>query len=312
MKLADPFSTDRLQRNKFLLLVLATGLIAIHLTLVSRANDGNLMGTSLLYWVAVGSLVWSKRQALGLKSDRMSMGVGALLIGFLLLKSAFLVGYDPFLRVFPVLAAIGLWLVTSGFRGFQHHWQEIVILGFLAPPPAALSEIIDTSPLTAQFSALVLWYLGFDVVRQGMNLILPNGGVEVYSGCSGVENMFHLLGLSVLFLILFPLSRVQQFLVPLVGILIAFCINGFRVALMAVLSTSADKTAFEYWHKGDGSLLFSMLSVLVFGLYCLWLLQQTDEQDELSELEGLETLEAGSLDRDPLEDAENLDDSLVP
>jgi exosortase/archaeosortase family protein len=70
-----------------------------------------------------------------------------------------------------------------------------------------------------------------------------------------------------------------KILVPIVAVSLAFIVNGIRVAVMAVLSASSNEKAFDYWHLGEGSLIFSLLSVLSFGLFCLFLLRQQEEPD---------------------------------
>ncbi|MEM9162827.1 MAG: cyanoexosortase A, partial [Cyanobacteria bacterium P01_F01_bin.4] len=205
------------------------------------------------------------------------------LMGLVLLKSAFMVGYDPFLRIAPLLSALGLALLASGFGGLRQYWQMLLALCFLAPPPTALTQIFNLSPVTAKFSAALLWYSGFDVLRQGTFILLPKGGIEVIAGCSGVENMAHLLGLSVLFLLLFEIRRTDRFWVPTVAVILAFVVNGVRIALMAYLVASYGEDVFEYWHKGEGSLLFSMATVALFGVFCWFLIRRTNEEDELLE-----------------------------
>lgn len=160
-------------------------------------------------------------------------------------------------------------------------------MGFLAPSPGLMSLVFDISLWTAKFATVLLWYLGFEVVRQGVFIAVKNAIVEVYSGCSGIEQMLQLAGLSVVFLVLFPTTRVQKFLVPIVAVLIGFIINGFRVAVLAVLANPATKAAFEYWHKGDGSLLFSMMSVFGLGFFCLFLLRLNNAEHDDS-MEGAE------------------------
>jgi cyanoexosortase A len=267
---------------RFWLVAIAIGLAAIHLTLTSRAHDGSLMASSVLYWTATGSLIWAKRNTLNLKSGVVSTLVGVFLIALVLIKSLFLSGYDPFLRISPLISALGVGLLASSFRKLKQYWQELIVLCFLAPPPTALSEIIDTSLITAKLSTLILWYSGFEVSRQGVYILLPGGGVEVYPGCSGIENMLHLSGLSVLFLFMFPTNRIQRFLIPIVALCIAFLVNLVRVALMAVLATASSQSAFEYWHKGDGSLLFSMISVALFGGFCVLMVRHSEPQDNIS------------------------------
>ena len=192
---------------------------------------------------------------------------------------------NNFPYISPLISAIGLGLVASGFKGLKQYWQELLILFFLGVPQVTLLSLIDISALTAKFAAFVLWYLGFKVSLQGVNINLPGGGVEVFSGCSGMESILHLWGLAVLFLVMFPTKGSKRILVPIVAVLLAFLINGVRVVLMALLAVSSNQQAFKYWHKGDGSLIFSMISVLLFGLFCLFMLRvDTGENEDSVEL----------------------------
>lgn len=287
MKFTNLVSITYLKTSKFWLLGIVTGLIAIHLTLTWRAEDSSLWGISTLFWLAVGSMLWSKRHTFNLDSSLFSTGLGTILMAIVLLKSISISGYDPFLRIFPVISGLGIALIASGFQGLKQYWRELLILCFIAPSPGALSILIDISVLTARFATAVLWYAGFEVYRQGVYVALPTGVVEVYSGCSGIETMLQLLGLALVFLLMFPTNKIAKIIVPLVAVTTAFAINGIRVALLAVLSAPNSKQAFEYWHKGDGSLIFSMIAVLIFGLFCLFLLRQNQSDDDPSQFEEL-------------------------
>ncbi|MEO0516621.1 MAG: cyanoexosortase A [Cyanobacteria bacterium P01_A01_bin.116] len=265
--LSAGFSRD----NSIWLLASFTGLAAIHLSLASKANDGSLLSSSLVYWIAIASMLWSRKKTLSFRSGLSGILAGILILSLVLVKSAFMQGYDPFLRILPFLSMTGLGLLASGLTGLSQFWKELSILSFLTPPPSLLEQVINTSPVTAKFSTALLWYTGFPVTREGQYILIPNGGVEVYSGCSGVDNMLHLLGLSAVFIALFPTSKFQKLVLPLLAIVIAFVVNGIRVGVMAVLSEPTNKALFDYWHKGDGSLLFSMVSVVLLATYCYFI-----------------------------------------
>jgi exosortase/archaeosortase family protein len=53
-----------------------------------------------------------------------------------------------------------------------------------------------------------------------------------------------------------------------VAVITAFVVNAARVALLAVLVSLSQLEAFKYWHQGTGSVIFSMIAVLIFGLFC--------------------------------------------
>jgi cyanoexosortase A len=279
------FSIGSVKPTQFGLLGIAACLVAIHLTLVSRTSQFNLFSSSLLFWAAIAALVWSKRDRLVLQSNRLSALVGTLLLSIVLIRSVTIAGYDPVLRVIPFLSGLGIALLASGGKQLRQYGRELLILCFLVPSPGALAFVIDISVQTAQFATYLLWHLGFTVARQGTYINLPQGSIDVYPGCSGIESMFHLLGLSILFALVFPTTRVQKVLLPIVAIAIGFIVNGIRVALMAFLAAYSTPESLDYWHIGQGSLIFSMISVSMMGLFCFYLLPpsipETDDSVEL-------------------------------
>jgi exosortase/archaeosortase family protein len=44
-------------------------------------------------------------------------------------------------------------------------------------------------------------------------------------------------------------------------------VNGVRVALLAVLAGLSDPEILNYWHLGNGSLIFSLLAVIILSLF---------------------------------------------
>ncbi|MEQ8386409.1 MAG: cyanoexosortase A [Coleofasciculus sp. A1-SPW-01] len=287
MKATSLTPLQRLKIPPYWLLAIAAGLVAIYMTLSWKAGDEAQLGMSVLFWLAVGSLLWGKRQELNLESEVVPSIAGALVIGFVLWYSAHISGLRltnenvqrlaPLLRLLPFISAIGVALLASGFKGFKQYWQEVTILFFLGGPATIASFIPDISPITAIFSAFMLHYMGFQVdLYDKVFINLPDGGVKVYHGCSGMEAMTYVLGLSVICLIMFPISRRKQYFVPIMALVVGFVVNSFRVALMAVLANAQNMEAFKYWHEGEGSLVFGMISVMVFGVF-YWLLLRLED-----------------------------------
>jgi cyanoexosortase A len=262
----DRFS-QALALPQFWLMAIGAGLAAIHLTLVARSGHDEMFSISLLYWVAVGSLLWQKHDDLDLHSSIFATGWGIFLVMIVLLRSQSLASFDLFLRVAPLLSAIALALLASGVRGLKQYWQEFVVFSFLIPHSGVLSQAFDVSKVTAEFATVLLWIAGFDVFRQGAYVSLPSGSVEVNPGCSGYGSMLQLLSIAVIYLLLFSTTRLQKWLLPIAAVLLGFMVNGIRVAIMAVLA-SKNVSAFEFWHNEEGSMVFSLLSVLLLSGLC--------------------------------------------
>jgi cyanoexosortase A len=256
----------------FLLLVLSTTLIAIHLTLTYKIGSSDRQITSLLFWATAAHLIWERHQQLKFETGLGASLCGGLLLLLLLLKS---VGYceQSFLIAYPFIAGVALALIASGFSGFKVYWRELVLLFFLGIPEVIMAKLTDPAPITAQFANSFLWYAGFPVTQNGIYLQLPGGNVQVYSGCSGVVAMTQLLGMAVLFLTLLPLPWKwhQKLIIPIAAVAIGFVVNSLRVALMAILVSRKQMAAFDYWHDGSGSLVFSVISTVLL-VALIWVL----------------------------------------
>lgn len=272
MNQTDLFKRISLTSPAFLLLVLGAAIVAIQMTLIFKTGNSDRQITSMLFWAVAGYLIWERQDKLKFDTEPVASCLGAMLLALLLLKCT---GYceESFLIVYPFIASIGLALVASGWQGLREYWREILLLFFAGIPEVLLAKLTDPAPITAQFASSMLWFSGLPIVRNGIYLELPGGSVQVYSGCSGVVAMTQLLGMSVLFLMLLPLpwKWYQKAILPVAAIAIGFIVNALRVSLMAILVAQKQMAAFNYWHDGSGSLVFSVIGTLLLVLL-VWLL----------------------------------------
>ncbi len=270
-----------LENTQFWLLAIGGSLIAVYASLYMRL-DGNLsqLTISLLGLGAVFSLLADKRQTLKLESDIFSSLLGILIIAFVLVRSNYVAAVDSFVELTPFIVCLAIALLASGIKGLRQYWLELLIIFAFSIPVGYVAHRLDISLITAKFSFAFLSYLGLPVVRQGVNIILPTGAVEVYPGCSGMDSISQLVKLALLFLVMFPISSlIKKIIVPIVAVLIAFLVNAVRVALMAFLVARSNPTAFEYWHTGTGSQIFFLICTLLFGGFCYLLLRQNDDSN---------------------------------
>jgi len=253
---------------QYWLLGIGAGLLTLNWTFLLRTDNAELLGTVGLLWLAIGTLLWEKRDQLDLNSSPSATIAGVALIALVLGRSLAPDGYH--LQVSPFLSFLGLALMAAGFRGIRQFWKELLILGLLLVSPLVVGflQAIDLSLLTAKAATFMLWYAGFDVTRQGTFIALPNGRVEVYGACSGIGSVLQMLYISVLFLLLVPLRWPQRLLCMVLAPLIGFLVNAGRVALLAILVANTRPEAFDYWHTGNGSLIFSAIAVVLFGAFC--------------------------------------------
>jgi cyanoexosortase A len=262
--------TKSLQKIEYWLVALSGGLVLLHLTLIDKSQDENLFSLAILTWLTIGSLLWDRRKKLTLESDKLSTFVGMALVVLMIIRN--LATTDSSLRLFPLIAGVGVILIASGFKSLKSYGKEIFLFSlllFLRLVTIVLNAF-DLPLLTAKVSAFMLWFVGFDVVRQGVVIALPTGRVEVYGACSGVESIVLMLCIAILFFFLISISHWQKAICIAIAVVIGFMINAFRVALLAFFVDVQQPKAFEYWHSSDGSLSFAIISVFMFGLFC-WL-----------------------------------------
>lgn len=261
----------------FLLLALGAAVIAIHLTLVLKYGNPDRQINSVLFWLATALLLWEQKEKnkLNFQTGPLASLCGALLLSLLILKVNGAANVNVFVMGYPFIAGIALAPIASGWRGLQAYWRELVLLFFSGAQEVLLILFTDPTPLTAHFVSYLLWYFGFNVNLKESFLQLPGGSVEVLHACSGVMSMSQLLGMSVLFLMLLPLPWrwFQKLILPVAAIAIGFVVNALRVSLMAILVSQQQIEAFNFWHEGTGSLVFSCIATGLLVLL-VWVLIQ--------------------------------------
>lgn len=260
------------------LLLGLTGLIlAIYCTVNLRADKLAHFAMSLVFLCAALSSLWDRRAQIPLGSNALSLGLGICIVAGILYLS-FRPPTELYFGFAPLGAALGLMLLASGYQALGQYRIELLTLFCLGLPKLLLKMIPDISPFTAQFSTYLLWYAGFSVRLTDDLIQLPDGAVQVVPSCSGLNLMTYMLAITIIFLLMFPLSTAAKIVAPIVAVTLGFFINGIRVALLALLSTQNNPALFDYWHSNDGALIFVMLTVFLFGLFCWWMVRQTQLQ----------------------------------
>ncbi len=268
------------------ILGIAIALVALHLQLFWRLTGNfNQVSIELIGWSAVLFCLWKRRDSLILSSDSISQFAGWFLIALIFVRSINIhTASSLVLSLTPLLIAIAIALLCVGIGQFKHYPRELAIVFAIAFPISEVINFVDRllqfSLLTAKYSHVLMWYLGFAVQRHGLQLVLPTGAVEIYPGCSGLEAALVTLKVAVFFLLVFPTPLKQKVLVPTIAISSAFVVNGFRIVLLAYLVAAKNMSAFEYWHSGDGSQVFSMISMSLFSSYCQGLIPINSDIDD--------------------------------
>lgn len=275
------------RKLEFWLLATWVSLIAINVALQCRLGD-NLDDTAMviLTWAVAVLLVIRNRHNFKFETTPSAIATGALLITWVLIKSLLTRRvYDILFILTPVMSTVGVALIASGWKGLKQYWQPILLTATLGTPVpflfSAIEKFIPVNVFTAQFANSVLWYGGLKVVQQGVTILSPYGAVEVARGCAGLPPIFMLLRITLMFVLVFPVSRFNMWIMFPSAVAIAFIVNSLRVSLLVTISNQAD--LFKYWHDGDGSQIFSVISVSALLAFCNWLTRDDDDEGEYEE-----------------------------
>ena len=165
---------------------------------------------------------------------------------------------------------LGLALLARPWRQLRQFGPVLIIFSLLPlmrllTPKVPVAEL---SQITAWLSSMLLMLCGFPVQRLGQSLYIPGGGVAVAGSCSGSEIMVQLLAVSIIFMVAFPMRyRGQNLAMIVMAPLLAWLVNGIRIALLALITASSypGKTWwFDFFHHEWGSQLFSGTAMVVF------------------------------------------------
>jgi len=215
-------------------------------------------------------LVWQQRAALQADSSRRMPAAGFALLVFGLLLYVLGQSQDIALleiaSLTPVLA--GAVLALRGWRVLRAFWFPLLFVVFMLPLPGFFVDAL-TGPLKQHISEIVeqiLYTVGYPIARTGVMLTIGQYQMLVADACSGLNTMFSLSALGLLFMYLTARASLAHNLIMLASILpIAFVANIIRVLiLMLVTYHFGDEAGQGYLHGGAGIvLLMTALSVLL-------------------------------------------------
>ncbi|WP_299487915.1 cyanoexosortase A [Acaryochloris sp. IP29b_bin.137] len=277
---------------------LGVSLAVLNLSLAwIHTRNADLVAIMALCWIIPAYSLWTRRQSLAIRHEPYSTVAGCLFLAWALYKGWVMVDYDPFLRIQPFLFCLGLGLIAFSAKYLQAYGKELGVMLVLALPEGIWAQwtdqLINISDVAAQSTTALLWYTGFEVKRQGVFVLLPAGGIEVYRGCSGLKAMLELFRLALIFLVMVPTTLLEKLLVPVVAISLAYGVNVIRLGVMTVLAASDYQDAFHYWHEGEGSNVFPVIAMLLFAGFCMFLLHRKEYPQPISHAQ------VESVDRPP-------------
>jgi exosortase B len=197
--------------------------------------------------------------------------------GFALLaggSAMYVVGRSQSLPILDVTALIPLAaggiLALGGRAALRRYWFALLFLVFLVPLPGFLLDML-TLPLKARVSELtesILYAAGYPVARSGVTLSIGQYQLLVADACSGLNSMFSLSAMGLLYLYLMGhRSLARNLLLVLLILPIAFLANLIRVIFLILLTYYAgDEAGQGFLHGFAGMFLFVVALLLLFGI----------------------------------------------
>jgi len=214
-------------------------------------------------------MIWQQRYILvaGLPHPGSVIGWLALLFGLM----AFIIGRSQSIDTLEVAALIpiltGVILLMCGWQVLRSLWFPLLFLLFMIPLPGLLVEII-TGALKQQVSGVaenLLYAAGYPIARNGVTLSIGQYQLLVADACSGLNSMFSLSALGLLYLYLMRYRNWLHIGMMLAAILpIAFIANVIRVMTLVLITYHfGDAAGQGFAHMTAGMLLFVVALLLL-------------------------------------------------
>ena len=193
-------------------------------------------------------LLYRERQAMALQPTRPMPVLGWPLL--LLALVSYALGRSQDIIMFAlgsqILLLAALLLIFKGIGGLRVAWFPLCFMLFMVPLPEALVAVA-TGPLKAAVSALateLLYHLGYPIARSGVVLTVGQYQLLVADACAGLNTMFTLEALGLLYLNLMRYrSAARNLALALLLVPVALLANVARVTLLVLVT----------YHFGDAA-----------------------------------------------------------
>jgi len=218
---------------------------------------------------AIFWLIWDRRKVLIDPPARTApqSGLAFLIFGLLVYVAGRSqeIGILEIGSLVPVLA--GILLVMRGWPGLFAMWFMLLFIVYLIPLPGMFVDAI-TGPLKQHVSTIaeqILYSAGYPIARNGVILTIGQYQLLVADACSGINSMFSLSAIGLLYLYLMRYTSWLHNGLILASLLpIAFCANIVRViALVLITYHFGDAAGQGFIHGFSGIVLFFIALLVI-------------------------------------------------
>ncbi len=253
-------------------LVVLLGWAALYLPVYWWAFNGiwqtDEQAHGLIVLVVTAGLIWLRSRALLAVALQPAPVAGwlALLVGLLL----YLVGRALEVSILflgsqiPVL--LGALLIVGGWPAVRALWFPLIYIVFMIPLPGTLVDAL-TGPLKQWVSVIaetLLYQAGYPIARDGVMLTIGQYQLLVADACSGLNSMFSLSALGLLYMYIVARASPLHNAIMLACILpVAFAANIVRVLILILVTYHlGDEAGQGFLHGASGIVL--IIAALLF------------------------------------------------
>ena len=217
-------------------------------------------------------LLWRRRDALAALPAQPATVSGTVLALLSLLLYVF--GRSQSIWLFEVGSQVtmmlALVLLFRGWAGARLIWFPLFFLLFMVPLPETLVAAV-TTPLksaVSQVAEQLLYALGYPVARSGVTLFVGPYQLLVADACAGLNSMFTLEALGLLYMNLMQHTNVARNVTLAILIVpISFVANVVRVMILVLVTYYAgDEAGQGFVHGFAGMVLFLVALTLMFAV----------------------------------------------
>lgn len=255
-----------------LLLGLAAMYVPSYIMLAERVWSTDEQGHGPIILAVSVYLLYAKRHELAAAKGAPDylLGVPLLVVALLL----YVIGRSQFIMFFEIFSQIvmliALALLFLGRGALRVAWFPLFFMLFMVPLPGTLVAAI-TAPLKSAVSAVasnLLYHLGYPVGRAGVVLTVGPYELLVADACAGLNSMFTLEALGLLYMHLMRYTNALRNVVLAVLIIpIAFIANVARVLILVLVTYYfGDEAGQGFIHGFAGMVLFMVGLMLMLGV----------------------------------------------
>ena len=214
-------------------------------------------------------LIWDGRAALLTAQTHTAPVPGFALLVFGLLL--YVVGRSVGISIFEIGALVpilaGVLLAMRGWAALRAFWFLLLFIAYLVPLPSIFVDAV-TGPLKNSVSAMaeqILYATGYPIARSGVVLTIGQYQLLVADACSGLNSMFSLTAIGLLYLYLMRYKSWLHNGLILASLLpIAFCANIVRVMFLVLVTYHyGDAAGQGFLHGFSGMVLFFIALIII-------------------------------------------------